>query len=141
MLQKGANRFHTSAEHGILQGVVFDMIPRFYIRALSEKDLNKVLYVHILRKALGRACQKLIDHPTPLSRRMPKSRTQVTAAENCLTSPPSTSSQSDSSKLGLTAVLLRAVYHIGDERSMSKQRRWDCGEKTRGGWESVVVNG
>src|SRR5260370_4858356 len=32
-------------------------------------------------KHLGRARQKLIDHPTPLSRRMPKTRTQVTPAE------------------------------------------------------------
>src|SRR5258708_36476659 len=36
----------------------------------------------ICGKHLGRARQKLIDHPTPLSRPMPESRTQVTAAEN-----------------------------------------------------------
>ncbi len=32
-------------------------------------------------KHLGRARQKLINHPTPLSRGMPNSRTQVTPAE------------------------------------------------------------
>ncbi len=36
---------------------------------------------HLYGKHLGRARQKLIDYPTPLSRPMPKTRTQVTPAE------------------------------------------------------------
>ncbi len=33
------------------------------------------------------------------------------------------------------------MTHIGYEGNMDKQRGRDCGEKTRGGWEMVVVNG